>query len=85
VNPLIASIIGGMAGLLISWALGLYSTHPRLTPRQRRRGSNPPPPWRKPEPSRNPPAQPLAADLIRYSQWCDEQVRRALNGEDPQR
>jgi hypothetical protein len=41
----------------------------------RRHGSNPPPSGRKPAP---PPEQPLAAVLIRYQRWRDEQVRQAL-------
>ena len=43
----------------------------------RRRGSNPPPPGRKPAPPAGPPEQPLTAQLIRYWAWEQEQVRRA--------
>ena len=43
----------------------------------RRRGSNPPPPGRKPAPPAGPPEQPLTAQLIRYWYWKNEQVRRA--------
>jgi hypothetical protein len=43
----------------------------------RRRGGNPPPPGRKPAPPAGPPEQPLAAQLIRYWAWEQEQVRRA--------
>ena len=43
----------------------------------RRRGSNPSPPGRKPAPPAGPPEQPLAAQLIRYWAWGQEQVRRA--------
>ena len=43
----------------------------------RRRGSNPPPPGRKPAPPAGQPEQPLTAQLIRYWAWEQEQVRRA--------
>jgi hypothetical protein len=43
----------------------------------RRRGSNSPPPGRKPAPPAGPPEQPLTAQLIRYWAWEQEQVRRA--------
>lgn len=29
------------------------------------------------------PEQPLAADVIRYARWRDEQIERALRGEPP--
>ena len=47
----------------------------------RRRGSNPPPPGCKPAPPAGPPEQPLAAQLIRYWAWEQEQVRRAAAGQ----
>lgn len=43
----------------------------------RRRGSNPPPPNTKPQPPSGPP-QPLAARLIRYWAWKDDQIRQAF-------
>jgi hypothetical protein len=43
----------------------------------RRRGSNPPPPGRKPAPPAGPPEQPLQAQLIRYWRWHADQVDRA--------
>jgi hypothetical protein len=49
----------------------------------RRRGSNPPPPGRKPAPPAGPPEQPLTAQLIRYWAWEQEQVRRAAAGQSP--
>ena len=59
---------GGLAGWL------RYSWFSRSG---RRMGSNPPPPYCKPQPPSGPP-QPLAADLIRYTRWRDEQIRRAV-------
>ncbi len=43
-----------------------------------RRGSNPPPPGTKPQPPSGPP-QPLAAQLIRYWTWENDQIRQAFN------
>ena len=42
-----------------------------------RRGSNPPSPNTKPQPPSGPP-QPLAAQLIRYWTWEDDQTRQAF-------
>ena len=42
---------------------------------------NPPPPSRKPAPPVGPPEQPLAAQLIRYWAWEQEQIRRAAAGQ----
>ena len=47
-----------------------------------RRGSNPPPPDCKPHLPSGPP-QPLAADLIRYARWRNEQIERAVRDEPP--
>ena len=47
-----------------------------------RRGSNSPPPSRKPAPPAEPPEKPLVAQLIRYWAWKDEQVRRAAAGHE---
>ena len=56
-------------GLLCGYSLAMITTS-----YVRRRGSNPPPPGRKPAPPVGPPEQPLAADLIRYWHWKNEQV-----------
>ena len=50
-----------------------------------RRGSNPPAPGCKPAATADPPQQPLAAQLIRYWAWENEQVRRALSESEVQR
>jgi hypothetical protein len=64
-----------VAGFLSAWIL--RSLLKRLLRQPRRRGSNPPPPGRKPAPPAGPPEQPLTAQLIRYWAWEQEQVRRA--------
>ena len=68
-----------MVDFLAGWLWGVVSVWlvALLTPPRRRRGSNPPPPGRKPVPPAGPPEQPLAAQLIRYWAWEQEQVRRA--------
>ena len=60
-------LFGFVAGFGLTWALMSF-----------RRGSNPAPLGRKPAPPSGPPEQPLAARLIRYLHWRDEQVRRTL-------
>jgi hypothetical protein len=49
----------------------------------RRRGSNPPPPGRKPAPPAGPPEQPLQAQLIRHWRWQADQVARAWSDPRP--
>ena len=63
-------------GALFGAVLFGWPWHPRFS-RYSRRGSNPPPPGRKPAPPAGPHEQPLAAQLIRYWAWEQEQVRRA--------
>jgi hypothetical protein len=72
-----------VAGFLSAWILrSLLERRLRQLDRDiaiaRRRGSNPPPPGRKPAPPAGPPEQPLAAQLIRYWAWEEELVRQAL-------
>lgn len=63
-------------GALFGAVLMGWPWHSRFS-RYSRRGSNPPPPGRKPAPPAGPPEQPLTAQLIRYWAWEQEQVRRA--------
>jgi hypothetical protein len=72
--------------LLLTWAVRVQFILRQMqrdlgyAPR-RRRGSNPPPPGRKPAPPAGQPEQPLQADLIRYWRWKGEQVWRAMADE----
>ena len=68
-----------VAGFLFAWCL--RSLLDRGLRQVGRRGSNPPPPGRKPAPPAGPPEQPLAVQLIRYWAWEQEQVRRAAAGQ----
>jgi hypothetical protein len=70
-----------VAGFLSAWIL--RSLLERRLRQPLRPGSNPPPPGRKPTPPAGPPEQPLAAQLIRYWAWEEDQVRRALGLDDP--
>jgi hypothetical protein len=67
-------LFGLVVGSGLTWALmSLRRDNYWREFNSRRRGSNPPPSGRKP----TVPEQPLAAQLIRYQLWRDEQVRRA--------
>ena len=68
-------IVDFVAGFLFAWCL--RSLLDRGLRQVGRRGSNPPPPDRKPAPPAGPPEQPLTAQLIRYWAWEQEQVRQA--------
>ena len=50
-----------------------------------RRGGNPPPTGQRPAPPPDPPRpeQPLSADLMRYFNWRNEQIERALRNQPP--
>jgi hypothetical protein len=78
---LIGALAGGTGAMLSFWAGWL--ARDRQGPLRgsygapRRRGSNPPPPGTKPQPPSGPP-QPLAAHLIRYWAWQDDQIRQAF-------
>ena len=76
----IATIAAACAGFAAGWVCrtALPRRQPYWLDYCRRRGSNPPPPGRKPAPPAGPPEQPLTAQLIRYWRWQDEQVRQAL-------
>ena len=79
---LLGSIAGGTGALLSFWA-GWWARGQQGLPRgsygaPRRRGSNPPSPGTKPQPTSGAP-QPLAAQLIRYWTWKDDQIRQAFN------
>ncbi len=68
-------MIDFVAGFLSAWIL--RSLMEQKLRQIGRRGSNPPPPSRKPAPPAGPPEQLLTAQLIRYWAWEQEQVRRA--------
>ena len=71
-------LFGFVAGSGLTWAfLSLRRDGYWHEFNTRRRGSNPSPPGRKPSPPACPPEQPLTAQLIRYWDWENEQVRRA--------
>jgi hypothetical protein len=71
-------LLGLVLGANLAWVLtSLRRSGYWRESNARRRGSNPPPSGRKPASPAGPPEQPLAAQLIRYWAWEQEQVRRA--------